>query len=341
MEVIINDIKCRFIEDAERAAGAAVAAFLREWHSPADYVEARTSGSTGAPKAIHLYKDDMRASARLTCRFFGLGAESTMLLCLSPGYIAGKMMLVRALESGARLYVEPPASAPLQHAGVPIDFAAMVPMQVQTLLQSEAGRARLASIRRLIIGGAPVSPELEAALSPLPTACYATYGMTETVSHVALRRLGDASPDFHALGDVTFSLDERGCLVINTPQFRCKRFVTNDMAELTDATRFRWTGRYDRIINSGGIKIQPEVLEEKAASCIPARFFFTSLPDDRLGEKLVLVIEGVEWEESRIAALRTRLRQLLENPYYLPREIIFLLHLSETPTGKLLRRLDR
>ena len=339
MEIIINDTCCRTLAAVEDAAGNEVAAFLRDWFSPQDYVEARTSGSTGTPKTIRLYKDDMRASARLTCHFFGLGAGTSMLLCLSPAYIAGKMMIVRALESGARLYVEPPSSAPLTYAVVTIDFAAMVPMQVQTLLQSAAGRARLSSIHSLIIGGAPVSPDLEAELSTLPVACYSTYGMTETVSHIALRRLDCRSAEFCAIGEVSFSQDNRECLIIHTPQFRCKEFVTNDIVALTDATHFRWLGRYDHIVNSGGIKIRPEELERKMARYIPARFFLTSCPDERLGERLVLVIEGERWADERLTLLKEQWRAAVDTPYHIPREILFLSHLPETSTGKLLRRL--
>ncbi|MBQ8423907.1 MAG: AMP-binding protein [Coprobacter sp.] len=340
MEIILNGIRCTSPDEAERVAGSAVADFLRAWCDDSNYVMGHTSGSTGTPKEIRLYKEDMRASARLTNDFFGIDSHTSMLLCLSPTYIAGKMMLVRAMEAGATLYVEPASSQPLVHAKTAIDFAAMVPMQVHTLLQSAEGRVRLASIRRLIIGGAAVSSDMEKALTTLPTLCYATYGMTETVSHVALRRLGEALTTFTAIGDVTFTTDDRDCLVIHAPQLRCKTFVTNDVVRLESDNRFTWLGRYDHVINSGGVKIQPEQVERIIAPLLDKRFFLTSRPDDRLGERLVLVVEDSPWPAERIHALQEQIRAILDNPYHLPREIHFMPRFHETTTGKLLRHVE-
>ncbi len=339
MEIVINNTLCSSIDDVESLIGGEVACFLSEWFDNCDYVIAHTSGSTGTPKEIRLYKDDMRASAHITNRFFSIDSTSSLLLCLSPTYIAGKMMIVRAIEAGARLYVEPPTSQPLVHAVVPIDFAAMVPMQVHTLLLSDCGRERLASIRQLIIGGAVVSPDMERKLADISTNCYATYGMTETVSHVALRRLGVDFPGFTALDDVSFSVDKRDCLVIHTPQFHCKSYVTNDVVSLCDDKRFIWLGRYDHVINSGGVKIHPEQLERELVYLLSERYFITSLPDERLGERLVLVIESIPWPSEKIDYLYTQIRSTLSNPYHCPREIRFMPHFFETSSGKILRRL--
>ena len=249
MEITLNHRLCRTREEVQAVATPQVADFLDEWYSSADFVWGHTSGSTGAPKPIKLLKHDMEESARLTVDYFGLAAGTTMLLCLSPDYIAGKMMIVRALLSGADLLVVPPSSRPLASVDERIDFAAMVPAQVVESLRDDAQRARLARVGALIIGGAPLPPVAEERLSGLPVRSYATYGMTETVSHVALRRIGDPTMNYRALGQITFSVDNRDCLVIHTPHFAVKELVTNDVVELLDEHRFRWIGRYDHVIN--------------------------------------------------------------------------------------------
>ncbi|MCH5327614.1 MAG: AMP-binding protein [Coprobacter sp.] len=339
MDIRLNHIRCRTLAEAETAAGGEVAAFLREWFSPGDTVSARTSGSTGAPQQLDLRKSDMRASARLTNSFFGITAGSTLLLCLSPGYIAGKMMIVRALEAGAGLVTVAPTSSPLASVGEPFDFAAMVPLQVQQTLDDPETAARLCRITSLIVGGAAVSPALESRLAALPVQAYATYGMTETVSHIALRRIGGTEREYTALGGVRFTLDGRGCLVIDAPHLSGRRWVTNDMVRLAGATRFEWLGRYDNVINSGGVKLFPERIEEALSSLIPARFFVTSRPDERLGERLVLVIEGETWSVERLSALRSRMEAVLSR-YERPREMLFLPRFRETWSGKVIRSID-
>ena len=192
MEIRLNHRICRSREEILNASTPEVAAFLDEWFAPSDFVWGHTSGSTGTPKPVRLLKRDMEASARLTNDFFDITCRSVMLLCLSPDYIAGKMMIVRALLSGADLLVVTPSSLPLTTIDEPIDFAAMVPAQVVESLKSTMQKSRLSRITSLIIGGAPLSPGTEVELEKLPVDMYATYGMTETVSHVALRRIGDS-----------------------------------------------------------------------------------------------------------------------------------------------------
>lgn len=321
-----------------------LALFLRAWWDEKPYVWGHTSGSTGKPKKIRLDKTDMRSSARITNAFFGINSSSILLLCLSISYIAGKMMVVRALEAGAELWTGKVSSHPLKEGnigpwedGKTIDLAAMVPMQVEETLQIPEEKTRLSEIRRLLIGGAAVSDILEKRLETLSTHCYATYGMTETVSHVALRKL-NRDVLFFALGEVSFSTDERGCLMIQAPHLKTGNFVTNDLVRLSDAFHFEWLGRYDHIINSGGIKFSPEVLERKLVSCIPERYYITSRPDERLGQRIVLVIEkeisGLEEQK----LLWEKLRQLF-SPYEMPKEILFYPHFQETYSGKVLRQL--
>lgn len=313
--------------------------FLEEWLDAKPYVVGHTSGSTGKPKEIRLNKADMRASARITNERLGIGPDAVLLLCLSVSYIAGKMMVVRALEAGAELWVVPPGTHPLREVdwqdGRKVDLAAMVPMQVEESLKTE-GQAFL-NIRQLLVGGAPVASQLEEKLGGLPTACYATYGMTETVSHVALRKIGQDAY-YTALGEVAFGKDERECLVITAPHLQEGCFVTNDVVELLDRRHFKWLGRWDNVINSGGLKFFPELIEEKIAALFRGRFFITSQPDERLGEKIVLVVEGelpLPQEQ-----LNEELRKILAK-YEVPREIAILPRFYETDSGKVIRRLDR
>ncbi len=312
--------------------------FLKEWFNDKDYIYGHTSGSTGTPKEIRLNKADMRASARVTNDFLGIREDSVLLLCLSVSYIAGKMMVVRALEAGAELLVCRVSSRPLKEwpGDSRIDLAAMVPMQAEESLGHPEEKTKLCNIRQLLIGGAPVSSVLEKQLQTVPVRCYATYGMTETVSHVALRKLGEAGVYF-ALGGVTFSLDNRGCLVVHVPYLQARKFVTNDLAEVIDSRHFRWLGRYDYVINSGGIKFSPEVIESKISACISCRYFITSLPDERLGQRIVLVIEGEKKEEEEKLLLEA-MRKVL-TPYEFTREIIYLFHFYETASGKIVRKL--
>ncbi len=336
MEITLNHRLCRTREEVLAVATPQVADFLDEWYSSADFVWGHTSGSTGAPKPIKLLKHDMEESARLTVDYFGLAAGTTMLLCLSPDYIAGKMMIVRALLSGADLLVVSPSSRPLASVDERVDFAAMVPAQVVESLRDDAQRGRLARVGALIVGGAPLPPVAEERLSNLPVRSYATYGMTETVSHVALRRIGDPTMTYRALGQITFSADNRDCLVIHTPHFAVKELVTNDVVELIDKYSFRWIGRYDHVINSGGVKVFPERIEQQIASLFTRRFFVAACADEKWGECVALAIEGDPLSATDEAALLARIRERVGR-YEVPRRLFYLLTFAETSSGKVIR----
>lgn len=310
--------------------------FLVEWYDDAEYMQAYTSGSTGVPKAIKLLKRDMLASAQLTNQFLGIDAQATLLLCMSPSYIAGKMMIVRAILAGAHLVVVPPSSTPLQTIDIAITMTAMVPMQVAETLRQVQGKEQLSRVSKLLVGGAPVDSALEQQLLALPTTTYVTYGMTETVSHVALRRVGE--PYYTAIGDVSFTTDHRDCLVIDASQLSAKRFVTNDVVELIDHRHFCWKGRYDNIIMSGGLKFSAEQLEAKIAPLLASRYYFTAAPDERLGQHVVLVIEGQPYDEVALEQLRVAMTAYLTR-YEMPREIRFLERFAETASGKVKRLL--
>ncbi len=225
--------------------------FIDEWISDKITITVNTSGTTGVPKTISFRKEQFINSALMTCNYFNLTERTKGLLCLSPGYIAGKMMIVRAFVSGMDLITLEPSDKPLLGiAGRKIDFAAFVPLQVQNLNGNEISKKRFQTIKNVIIGGAPISISLEQELENCTNAIYATFGMTETLSHIALRRLSgkSRSDKYFALQGVDFERDNRGCLIVNTPLVNDTPVITNDVIELYDSTHFKWLGRYDNII---------------------------------------------------------------------------------------------
>jgi len=267
-----------------------MARFLEEWLNFKDYVEVKTSGSTGKPKKIKLSKSQMIESAKATGAYFKVGEGTKALLCLSSDYIAGKMMLVRAMVLGWDLHVVAPEKDALVQYDNPYDFVALVPYQLYHSIDA------LGKVKKLIVGGGVLSRHLEDVLADLPVEAFATYGMTETITHVAARRINGfaKSEIYHALPDVRFSLDDRGCLVIHAPKLNDEDIVTNDLVELISPVSFRWLGRQDFVVNSGGIKLQPESIEQKLQPYLNLPFVITSEPDEALGEKLILVVEKTE-----------------------------------------------
>ena len=269
--------------------------FLEEWNSDSPYVEVKTSGSTGEPKRMLVEKQRMRASARITCDFLGLKAGDTALLCMPLDYIAGKMMVVRAIERDLKLVVVEPSGHPLVKQRDGFTFAAMVPMQVYNSLQVPEERERLKQIKHLIIGGGAIDEAMAEELKTFLNHVWSTYGMTETLSHIALRRLSgpEASEWYTPFPSVSVSLNEEGCLVIDAPEVCKERLVTNDIAELsTDNQSFRILGRKDNVICSGGIKIQAEEVERMLKSHLRVPYLLSKRPDKKFGEVVVLLTEG-------------------------------------------------
>ena len=317
--------------------------FLEEWNNSSPYVHVQTSGSTGQPKPMLAEKRRMQASARVTCRFLGLQAGDRALLCLPLDYIAGKMMVVRALTCNLRLTSVEPSGHPLASSLPSLDFAAMVPLQVWNSLQTEEECQRLKAIRHLIIGGGAIDESLADALKDFPHAVWSTYGMTETLSHIALRRLSgpDASDWYIPFEGVGLSLNDDGCLVIDAPQVCAERLVTNDMAELRlpqpldgvgARPRFRILGRRDNVVCSGGIKIQIEEVERLLRPHLEAPFCITKRHNERLGEALVLLTESSQTENIEQICLRVLPR------LWKPRSYITVSHIPMTATGKIARR---
>ena len=310
--------------------------FLEVWHNDSPFVQVQTSGSTGAPKPMAVEKRRMLASARITCDFLGLKPGDTALLCMSLDYIAGKMMVVRALERSLRLVSVPPSGHPLAHEAASsqvFDFAAMVPLQVYNSLQVPAERSRLMQIRQLIIGGGAIDDALAAALKSFPHAVWSTYGMTETLSHIALRRLNgpEASDCYTPFPSVRLSLSADGCLIIEAPAVCDGPLLTNDIAELLPDGRFRILGRKDNVICSGGIKIQIEEVERQLRPHLQSPFLITRRPDSKFGEVCVLLTEGDAAEASLVC-------ERVLPKFHQPRLCLHVARIPLTATGKPARR---
>ncbi len=297
--------------------------FLLDWFDSKSYIEMQTSGTTGTPKKISVNKQAMVYSALATGDFFDLKAGDKALHCLPVKYVAGKMMLVRAMILGLDMEFVAPSSHPLKNNDINYDFVAMVPLQAQNSLKE------LKRVKKLIVGGAKISPVLEKELMKLKTNVFETYGMTETITHIAAKKVGEKA--FMVLPNVTISYDERNCLVIHAPKISEEIIQTNDLVELVSENQFVFLGRMDNVINSGGIKLIPEQIEDKLSKHIHKRFFITSKEDKELGEKLVLVIEGQQddFDSSLFDDL---------DKYEKPREIIFIPKFKETASGKIMRK---
>ncbi len=330
------------VEETKTSWEQALGRFLLQWLDEKDFIEVRTSGSTGTPKAIILNKTAMVRSASMTGSFLDLREGQTALLCLSTAYIAGMMMVVRAMVHRLNLLTVPPSGFPLDYvtSGTAIDFAAMVPAQVYNALNSRESEQKLESIGTLIIGGAPVSPELENKVADLEGRIYATFGMTETITHIALRRINGAgrSDIYTALPGITLDTDAQGCLVAGVPYIEGGIVNTSDLVNITSPGSFRWLGRADHVINCGGIKLIPEVIEKKVASLIGTRFFIHAIPDQKLGEIPVLVLESNSClSEPEQETLLSRIKPLVDKAEF-PRQIFLNERFSETENGKINRR---
>lgn len=300
----------------------AIGDFLLDWFDRHDYINMRTSGTTGAPKNIRISKRQMVNSALATADFFEVGVNTKALHCLPAQFVAGKMMLVRAIILGWDLHLVAPSSTPLADTDHDFDFAALVPLQAEQSLE------QLKRINKIILGGGKVSPSLSARLQKLGNDIWETYAMTETVTHIAAKKIGE--PVFTTLPNVKVSLDERGCLVIDAPRVAEMPVVTNDLADTIDPHHFTWLGRIDNVINSGGVKLFPEQVEEKLSGKINGRFFVYGLADETLGEKLVLVVEGDHYAitEDIFTAL---------DKFEKPKAVFFVKQFTETGSGKIQR----
>lgn len=322
---LTEDDLCRiaysFIKEGEPYESA-VGDFILDWFDNNSFITMQTSGTTGLPKMIQVDKQAMVNSALATGRFFDLDPKIQVLHCLPTQYVAGKMMLVRAFILGWELDLVAPSTNPLERGNTLYHFAAMVPLQAEHSLD------KLHRVKKLILGGAKVNQALSEQLKEVPTEIYETYGMTETITHIAAKRVGEEA--FTVLPNVNISHDDRQCLVIDPYVICDEPVVTNDIVEIVNDHQFVWLGRYDNVINSGGVKLFPEQIEEKLSGCIEGRYFVKGVPDEKLGEKLVLVVEGNPYEIDK---------KIFSNlgKFEKPKEILFIEKFTETPSGKVIR----
>lgn len=303
--------------------------FLKEYFGHGNSVQVSTSGSTGTPKMIKLEKEKMIASAKATLGFFHLIKGQTILLCLPTQFIAGKMIWVRALEGDLKVVVAKPTSNPIKHLETHIDFAAMTPHQVAVALDENPEKFDL--IEQLIIGGGAVDSILLKRLQGIKTQCFATYGMTETITHIAVKKLNGENTDDHyeAIDKTTFTEGENQNLIIHAPHLTADPIVTNDIVNLIDHRHFEWLGRLDFVINSGGVKLFPEQIEKKLEAIIDRNFFVWKEDDELLGEKLILILEGNPFDLPNLDEYLSKLE--------IPKAIYFIPEFSMTANGKLNR----
>lgn len=313
----------------------AIGGFLAYWLDNKPTLEVKTSGSTRAPENVLLQKAQMVNSALATGEHFDLKPGNVSLLCLPADYIAGKMMLVRAMVLGLEIDCVEPSSTPLAGLSKDYDFAAMVPLQLEESLDE------IERVKTLIVGGTTISRILQKKIQRKSTAIFETYGMTETITHVAVRSVRLSAVDaqiqshFKALPNALFTKDDRDCLVISAPKVIDNPVVTNDIVNLISETEFELLGRYDNIINSGGIKLVPEQIEAKLTFFLSNKFFVTGLLDDKLGQKLVLVVEG-EVDSEKL--LKKIIGSDKFEKYEIPKSIYVLSKFIETATGKIRRK---
>lgn len=301
--------------------------FLEKWFSADENITVKTSGSTGKPKSILLKKEFVINSAKATGLFFNLQENTTALLCLPTAYIAGKLMLIRAIVLGWHLDVVNPNSNPLDTIKKEYDFSAMVPLQLENSVSN------INLIKKLIVGGGVVSNQLQSKIQNVSTQVFVTYGMTETITHIAVKKLNkiETNPNFYeVLPNVTIYKDDRNCLVIKASKVSEELVFTNDVIDLISDKQFNWLGRFDNVINSGGIKLHPEKIEEELSKIISNRFFVAGFSDEKLGQKLVLIIEGNYQKINLEKASLTK--------YEIPKQIYFLESFVETETKKIQRK---
>ena len=311
------------------------AIFLEEWYSPGKTITVQTSGSTGAPKSISLDKNFIGQSALRTIQFFNLSANDRILHCLPVKFIAGKLMVVRALLGNLNLYMVDPSTGFTFLEQEKFSFAAMVPHQVQKILDAEpVPGAWLQNIKHLLIGGSAIPHHIENSLQNVATECWSGYAMTETATHIALRKInGEGAGDcYHCLDEITVRLSEEGCLQIYMPGLTEQSLTTTDIAEILNEKTFRILGRADNIIISGGIKYSPEILEKKLEPYICCPFLISSSRHNSLGQQLVLVVEAQQKPEL-ITRLQGICREHLER-FEQPRQIIFVSSIPRTENGK-------
>ncbi len=312
--------------------------FIVDWLSSEDIISVNTSGSTGSPKTIDLQKKHMIASAKTTIDFFSIIKNDTIWLCLPVDFIAGKMMIVRAIVGGLNLIYSKPQLSPKNGGRKNIKLVAMVPNQVFNIL-GDKQNSILEDIEYLLIGGDSISARLEEKLQNHNNIkAWHSYGMTETITHIALRNIGNNSHkgDFYPLKSVFVATNKNNQLLIDYPAIGAHGIVTNDIVRLFDDGSFTILGRIDDVIVSGGIKIHPINIEKDISIFVDSDFFIGGLPDPVMGQKVVLFVEG-RYESTNFQKVCDKIL-ISHNKYSVPKQIISITNFSRTKTGKINRK---
>ncbi len=325
-----------FCKKSEQPYFHSIGKFVEEWFNPNSTIQIQTSGSTGKPKIISVQKTRMLYSASLTAQFFDFQFGQNALLCLPVNYIAGKMMIVRAMFSELNLICVNPTQNPLENLphNWAIDFAPMIPLQYQAI----ENHSSISQIKKILLGGSALNEEVEKRANLSEVQLFHGYGMTETLSHIALRKINgdDATPYYTAFPEIKLDVDNRNCLTIESPKLLDEKIITNDVVELINSHQFFWKGRFDYVINCGGIKLHPEIIEKKLQPLINKPFFVTGIKDNHFGEKLVLFIEEKSLSDESIFALKIGMEAALDK-YEIPKEILFVEKFVVTESGKINR----
>ncbi len=315
--------------------------FSVDWFNPkVKTIAVKTSGSSGKPKTILHKKEFMRNSALLTSEALGLSEVKSALLCLPANKISGMMMLARVFENKMFLQGIEPIAAPLLKIGtdLKIDFAAFTPMQFSQVISSKKAFSKAEKIKTVILGGEGISDELLTTIKRMKNNVYATFGMTETISHIALKKLNGKNADkyFRVLPSVRVSMSKENCLVVNAPRLGVKNLVTNDVVKIISPTQFEWLGRVDNVINSGGLKIHPEEVEASLRSKIDVPFFISGIKDAVSGQKPCLVLEKRSLSKQKIEELKLAFSKLDKKSR--PKEIWLVPEFAKTENRKLKRK---
>ncbi len=329
----LKEVSYSLIKEGE-AYEKATGNFLMDWLNDKDHLFVNTSGSTGQPKSIKLMKQAMVNSAIATGNFFKLQPGDRALNCLPSHYIAGKMMLVRAMILGLEIDCVEPSTHPIFDYEIQYDFCAMIPLQLKHVINYTN------NIKTIIVGGSKITSPIIDRIKQCSSLFYETYGMTETVTHVAVRQLASkkakGETSFKALPNISFDQDDRDCLIIHAPDLVETALVTNDIVQLESDKSFKWLGRYDNVINSGGVKLYPEQIENKLHSIIDERFIVAAEADPVLGEKLILIIEN---PRDSVLSIQNRIKYLKGiGKFEIPKHIYTVDTFSETVNGKIQRK---
>lgn len=307
--------------------------FINQWLSGVQDFEFKTSGSTGPSKNIQVQRNQIELSAKNTLGFLGLEQGQKALVCLNAEYVAGKMMIARSLIGSLEMHICDPSENPFAIYDVQFDFTAVVPLQLYKWLGNMQEYSGLQHVKTIIVGGAALGVALEQQCKVLTGRIFETYGMTETLSHVAMREVGTQEAFAPVFEDLLLGQDERNCLKIKGAITQNEWLQTNDIVQLGSDNNFVINGRADFVINTGGVKVSPEAIERqiKLHLQLENEFVISSMPDDQLGEKLVLVIEA------ELSAINFSNFDFLPK-YMKPKKLVCLPEFPKTNSGKIDRK---